>query len=66
MDNSRLTASASISSARAAASSASTSGGVGAPLAATGKMGGFAPRRAGPGGAGSPMSIHPQVVGEIR
>ncbi len=66
MDSSRLTVSASISSARAAASSASTSGSAGSAIAATGKTGGFAPRRAGPVGAGSPASIHPHVVSEIR
>ncbi|MFJ3091531.1 hypothetical protein [Streptomyces sp. NPDC086838] len=38
----------------------------GSSIAATGKTGGFAPRRAGPVGAGSPVSIHPQVVSEIR
>ncbi len=48
MDSSRLTVSASISSARAAASSAKTSGSAGSSIAATGKTGGFAPRRAGP------------------
>ncbi|WP_218781450.1 hypothetical protein [Streptomyces griseiscabiei] len=66
MDSSRLTVSASISSARAAASSASTSGGAGSSIAATKKTGGFAPRRAGQVGAGSPVSIHPHVVSEIR
>lgn len=43
MDSSRLTVSASISSARAAASSASISGSAGSSIAATGKTGGFAP-----------------------
>ncbi|MFF9594401.1 hypothetical protein ACF1FX_35485 [Streptomyces sp. NPDC014646] len=66
MDSSRLTVSASISSARAAASSASNSGSAGSSIAATGKTGGFALRRAGPVGAGSPASIHPHVVSEIR
>jgi hypothetical protein len=46
--------------------SASTSGSAGSSIAATGKTGGFAPRRAGPVGAGSPVSIHPHVVSEIR
>jgi hypothetical protein len=66
MDSSRLTVSASISSARAAASSARASGSAGSSIAATGKTGSFAPRRAGPVGAGSPASIHPHVVSEIR
>jgi hypothetical protein len=66
MNSSRLTVSASISSARAAASSASASGSAGSSITATGKTGGFAPRRAGPVGAGSPVSIHPHVVSEIR
>ncbi|MFE2937034.1 hypothetical protein [Streptomyces sp. NPDC059278] len=66
LDSSRLTVSASISSARAAARSAKTSGSARASIAATGKTGGFAPRRAGPVGAGSPASIHPHVVSEIR
>jgi hypothetical protein len=66
MDSSRLTVSASISSARAAAHSASTSGSNGSSIAATGKTGGFAPRRAGPVGAASPASIHPHVVSEMR
>lgn len=61
----RLTVSASISSARAAASSANTSGSTGSSIAATGTAGGFAPRRAGPVGAGSPASIQPHVVSEI-
>ncbi|MEU3774102.1 hypothetical protein AB0F11_13010 [Streptomyces sp. NPDC032472] len=65
MDGSRLTVSASISSARAAAGSAGTSGSTGSSIAATGKTGGFAPRRAGPVGAGSPANIHPHVVSEI-
>ncbi|MEU7737638.1 hypothetical protein AB0B51_31955 [Streptomyces griseus] len=65
MDSSRLTVSASISSARAA-SSASTSGSAGSSIEVMGKTGGFAPRRAGPVGAGSPASIHPHVVSEIR
>jgi hypothetical protein len=43
-----------------------TSGSAGSPIAVTGKAGGFAPRRAGPVGAGSPASIHPHVVSEIR
>lgn len=66
MDSSRLTGSASISSACAAAGSASNSGSAGSSIAASGKTGGIAPRRAGPVGAGSPASIHPHVVGEIR
>lgn len=65
MDSSRLTVSAPISSARAAASSASTSGSAGSSIAATGKRGGFALRRAGLVGAGSPVSIHPHVVSKI-
>ncbi|MFD3516421.1 hypothetical protein [Streptomyces sp. NPDC058657] len=48
MGSSRLTVSASISSARAAASSAKPSGSAGPSIAATEKPGGFAPRRAGP------------------
>jgi hypothetical protein len=51
---------------RAAARSASTSGSNGSSIAATGKTGGFAPRRAGPVGAASPASIHPHVVSEMR
>ncbi|MFI1263431.1 MULTISPECIES: hypothetical protein [Streptomyces] len=57
---------ASISSALAAASSAKTSGSVGSSIAATGKTGGFAHRRAGPVGSRSPASIRPHVVREIR
>jgi hypothetical protein len=66
MDSSRLTVSAPISSARAAASSASTSGSARSSMTAIGTTGGFAPRRAGPVGAGSPAGIHPHVVSEIR
>jgi hypothetical protein len=65
-ESSRLTVSASISSARAAASSASASGSAGSSSTATGKTGGFAPRRAAPVGASSPANIHPHVVSEIR
>ncbi|MGW2492107.1 hypothetical protein ACWCV9_33495 [Streptomyces sp. NPDC001606] len=54
MGSSRLTVSASISSARAAAGSARISGNAGSSIAATGKTGGFAPRRAGPVGAEAP------------
>ncbi|MFI6526604.1 hypothetical protein [Streptomyces uncialis] len=66
MDSSRLTVSASISSARAAAGSARASGSTGSSIAVTGKTGGFAPRRAGPVGAAAPTNIHPHVVSEIR
>ncbi|MFE5595833.1 hypothetical protein [Streptomyces sp. NPDC056549] len=66
MDSSCLTVSAPISSARAAAGPAKTSGSAEASIAATGKTGGFAPRRAGLVGGGSPASIHPHVVREIR
>lgn len=55
MDNSRLTVSASISSARAVASSASTSGRAGSSIAVRRKTGGFTPRRAGPVGAEVPL-----------
>ncbi|MYY11955.1 hypothetical protein GT204_24370 [Streptomyces sp. SID4919] len=66
MDSSRLTVSASISSARAAASSARASSSTGSSIAAMGKTDGFVPRRAGPVGAAAPTSIHPHVVSEIR
>ncbi len=65
-ESSRLTVSASISSARAAASSASTSGRPRSSSAASSSAGGFAPRRACPVGVGSPASIQPQFVSEIR
>lgn len=66
IDSSRVTLSASISSARVSATSASTSGSIVSSVAAMGTTGGFAPRRAGPVGAVSPANIHPHVVSEIR